>query len=227
MKEKILGVLGAIIIGGALIGQPVLAVGEGGGGGTCSEGFLGFKPWYDGWCEGGQIKEVSNEDEVRDLIWRVVLNVLFDLTLAIGYLAVGFVIWSGYQYIMSQGDPGKMTKAKKSLTTAITGTIIGAGATVIVNTLMSILDINRSGGWEQGEVTQERVQNIFGWAYSMAGLVAVIFIIKSGIDYMTSAGDAGKAKRATQGLIVSIVGLIIVILAAAITSLVTGAMGGA
>jgi len=71
------------------------------------------------------------------------------------------------------------------------------------------------------------VQNIFNVAYSLAGLVAVVFIIYGGVLYVTSAGDAGKAAKARSTILWAVVGLVIVILAAAITAFVTGALAGA
>ena len=47
------------------------------------------------------------------------------------------------------------------------------------------------------------------------------------IDYMLSQGDPGKTQKATRGIIYSIVGLVIVILAAIITNTVISSVGGA
>ncbi len=192
----------------------------------CGGSLLGFKPWYDGLCANGQIKDVNGEAELTTFIWTIVLNVIFDLSLAVGYIAVAMVIYGGYLYIMSQGDPVRMAKGKKTLVAAISGVVIAMGATVIVNTLKLVLGIS-AGGWDQGTVTQERVDGVFAWAYGMAGLVAVIFIIKSGVDYLMSSGDLYKTKKATQGLIASVIGLVIVILASVITGFITSSLGGA
>lgn len=66
--------------------------------------------------------------------------------------------------------------------------------------------------------------NILNTAYALAGIVAVGFIIYGGILYATSAGDPEKAKKATRALLYSIVGLIVVLLAAAITNFAIGAV---
>lgn len=228
MKRKILGILGAILICSTSFGgQFAFAEGENGGSnGGCGGSFLGFKPWHEGLCQNGEIKQINGEGELTSFVWTIVLNILFDLSLAVGYIAVAMVIYSGYLYIMSQGDPGRMAKGKKSLMSAITGVVIAMGATVIVNTLKLVFGIS-GDSWNQGGVTRQDVQNVFNWAYGMAGLVAVIFIIKSGADYLLSTGDPGKVKKATHGLIFSIVGLVIVLLASLITGFVIGSVGGA
>ncbi len=215
----------------------------GSGGDACGGQFLFFKPWHDGLCDKstGEMKAVCEKkaDECNALhggaskyvslttfIWTIVLNVLFDLTAAIGCLAVAMVIYGGYLYIMSQGDPGKMAKGKKTLTTAITGVILGMGASVIVYTVKTILGIDYAQGATQSFALKD-LNGVFSWAYSMAGLVAVIFIIKAGIDYAMAGGDPGKVSKATRSILYAVIGLIVVILAAAITSFVVGSVGGA
>lgn len=58
--------------------------------------------------------------------------------------------------------------------------------------------------------------------YSIAGIVAVIGVILGGILYATSDADSGKIQRAKNSIVYSIVGLIFVMLAAAITNFVLG-----
>lgn len=201
--------------------------------------FLFFRPWYAGICSGSgestELKPVCEKESgcpagsvsLTTFVWTIVLNVLFDLTLAIGYLAMVMMVYGGYLYIMSQGDPTKMAKGKKTLVTAITGVVLGLGASVIVNTIIMILGIDRSAGIAQNAWTTERLNGVFNYAYSMAGIVAVIFIIKSGVDYMLATGDPAKTAKATRSLIYSVVGLVIVILAAVITNFIVSAVAGA
>lgn len=215
--------------------QPQPAMAASGGKNCDAPVFLGFRAWYSGLCndkneivtpkietdKNGNVKK----DELKPFVWMIVLNVTFDLTLAVGYLAVGFVIYGGYMYIMSQGDPGKAAKGKKTLSTAVIGTVIAMSATVLVNTGRVILGINASDNWNQGKFKTSDVKNIFTWAYSVAGIVAVAFIIKAGVEYMMSQGDPGKVQKATRSIIFSVLGLVIVLFAAAITAFITGAVG--
>lgn len=224
MMKKFLAFFGVILTVwmGTLVLSPVntfAAAGE------CSEGFLGFRPWYDGLCEDGEIKQPQGEDELISNVWTIALNILVDLLVAVGYLSLGFVVYGGYLYIMSQGDPGKLAKGKKTLTSAIIGTIIAMVASVAVNTLKVVLGIT-SNGWNQGEITQAQVTNLFSWVYTVAGIVAVIFIVKGALEYMISHGDPGKTRAATQTILYSVVGLIIVLLAAVITRFVVSSISG-
>ena len=241
MKQKILGFLGAVLIGIGCVGalgvtaEPAMAVEiTTGGKNNCGTTLLGFRPWYysNGTlmviCEGGNIKQPpkGDGDAMTKFIWTIILNISFDLTLAVGYIAVAMVIYGGYLYIMSQGDPGKAAKGQHTLTSAVIGVVIAMGASVIVNTAQVILGLN-NGTFLDDNAVKAAVGNIFPWAYSMAGLVAVCFIIKGGVEYVISRGDPGRVQKATRSLTYAIAGLIIVILAAVITSVVMGAVGEA
>lgn len=237
MKWKLLGILSTVLISvGSVV--PALPVWAGGPDTeqqtTICGNFLGFRPWYQGLTEADckTLVKVSEKDDgamgLSTFIWTAVLNVVFDLSLAAGYIAIGLVIYGGYLYMMSQGDPGKMAKGKKTLMSAIIGLVITMGATILVNTAKVILGISAAGGWKQntGGFQAEQLRSIFDWAYLAAGIVAVAFVIMNGINYMTSVGDPGKVQKATRGVIVSVIGLVIVILAAAITNFVVKAIGG-
>lgn len=68
----------------------------------------------------------------EDLITWVhrVLNVVIGLT---GLIAVGYLIYSGIQYIVAAGDETKVEKATKGITYAVIGLVICFIAVLIVN----------------------------------------------------------------------------------------------
>lgn len=68
------------------------------------------------------------------------------------------------------------------------------------------------------------VTTILNWVYAVAGLVAVGYLVISGIQYVYSAGDPGKATKAKNSILFAVIGLVIVLLAAAITNFVAGAI---
>ncbi len=219
-----MGILSALIlsISCALVSQPALAA-------DCEADFLGFRPWYEGVCENGEIisPDVDEEGtELANFVWTIVLNISFDISLLIGYIALAMVIYGGFMYIMSQGDPSRAAKGKKTLTSAVIGVVIALSASVIINTAVSLLGIDASAGPEQNNFSWDRVNDILNWAYGMAGVVAVVFIVKSGIDYMVSQGNPANVQKATRGIIFSVVGLIIVIAAYLITAFVINTVVG-
>lgn len=233
--KKIFGiVLAVVMIAVSLVmaGQPAMAV----GGGDCgtSDLPLGLKPWYAGLCSGDEIQAPDKTQDGSDLttfVWIAVLNVLFDLLLVAGYLAIGFIIYGGFQYIMAQGDPGRAAKGQRTITSAIIGMVIVLSASVLVNTIRVILSINGSDTWNQdawqGDVAKTTITNAFNWAYTVAGIVAVAFIVKGSVTYLLSSGDPRKIHQATMTIIYAVIGLVVVLLAAAITNFVLQSTGGA
>ena len=76
-----------------------------------------------------------------------------------------------------------------------------------------------------GENTlKNTVGNIISAVIGILGLVAVGFIVLGGVQYMTSAGDPGKAKKAKDTILYACVGLAIAALAFAITNFAINAI---
>lgn len=64
--------------------------------------------------------------------------------------------------------------------------------------------------------------SVLNTAYFAAGVVAVIVIIISAFFYITSQGDSSKVKRAKDGILYSVVGLVVIMTAFLITNFVIG-----
>lgn len=110
---------------------------------TCESNLFGMRPWYaglsvkiNGKCAVGEPKD---DDELTTFIWMVILNVMSDIMVVIGYLALGFIIYGGYLYMLSGGDVGKVAKGKKTLIGAAIGLGIALLASGIVNTILRII----------------------------------------------------------------------------------------
>ena len=109
----------------------------------CEHSIIGLKPWYAGLVgSNGGVDCVVGTPTEADLplfVWTIVLNVLADVFIVAGYVALGFVIFGGYKYIMSAGEPGKVAQGKQILVSAAIGLIITILATAIVNIIISVL----------------------------------------------------------------------------------------
>ena len=103
--------------------------------GDCEPTFLGMRPWYYNLTEGSgddcQIKQPEDGDAIPGFIFTIVMNVLYDLEMIAGLLATGFVIFGGYQIMMSSGDAGAMARGKKTVTRAVIGLAIAVMAQAI------------------------------------------------------------------------------------------------
>lgn len=114
----------------------------------CDKSVLGFNAWYNGVVKKENGKCVvkmpeKGDKELTRMVWTIVLNVLTDLMSGIGYTATIFVVYGGFKYITSEGDPNKIASAKKILTSAVIGVVIAVLASVIVNTIISVITTQR------------------------------------------------------------------------------------
>ena len=75
------------------------------------------------------------------------------------------------------------------------------------------------GEGDPGELPNVIV-NILNGIIAVSGLIAVVFVIIGGVQYMTSAGDPGKTKKAKDTILYAVIGLIVCVLAFAIVNFV-------
>ena len=61
----------------------------------------------------------------------------------------------------------------------------------------------------------------------IAGILAVIYLIWSGVLYITAGGDTGKADKGRTGIVNAIIGLVIISAAYLLVRFVGGAISGA
>lgn len=69
------------------------------------------------------------------------------------------------------------------------------------------------------------LQNIITWLLVFAGIVALFFIIFSGIKFITSSGDPKQVEGARHTLTYAIIGLLVVLLSYFIVNTIFGITG--
>ncbi len=69
-------------------------------------------------------------------------------------------------------------------------------------------------------VGQSEIGMILGQVYLVAGIVAVVAMVIAGIRYTTSNGDSSQVQAAKNMMFYAIIGLVVIIGAAAITQFV-------
>jgi len=67
---------------------------------------------------------------------------------------------------------------------------------------------------------------VLGWVYIVIGILAVVFIIIGGLRYVLSNGDSKKLEQARNTITYAIVGLVLAILAYAITQFIVQIVDG-
>ena len=71
-----------------------------------------------------------------------------------------------------------------------------------------------------GNSLQQTIINIINAVVGVLALVCVVVIIIGGVNYMTSAGDPGKVKKAKDTILYGVIGLVVCVLAFAIVNFV-------
>lgn len=174
---------------------------------------------------------ISDENSIKSGIWQIVANIGNDISIFAAYLILGYVIYAGYLYTFSTGDPGKVATAKKTLLQAFIGLAIVLSANLIMSTIRIAL-IGGSGSLAScasGSCIDAGTMavNAINWFITIAGVVSTIFVIYGGIAYITSNGDPNKAGKARSIIMYALIGLIIVALSGTITSFVSSAIRNA
>jgi hypothetical protein len=73
--------------------------------------------------------------------------------------------------------------------------------------------VTNSPGNDANSIFNSLLGKIMTWVLAVIFLIAFIYLIMSGVKYITSGGDAGKATEARNGVLNAIIGIVIVLLA--------------
>ncbi len=176
----------------------------------------------------------------------IAMNITRMLLYAVGYASIIFIIYGGFKYML-QGDSSSGTvAARKTIQNAVIGLAISIMSVSIVTFTVDQISSAGSGGNCTVEktlstgVTQtisikksdlnltgasctansSTVGKLLGIAYFIAGIVAVMAIIFGGIRYVSSNGDSSQIQAAKNTITYAVVGLVVVIMASAITAFV-------
>jgi len=71
---------------------------------------------------------------------------LLDIVIKLGVtVSAFFLIWAGYLFVTSQGDPGKLTTARRAFTWAVIGTAVVLGSWLIASVIQVTIWQNIGG----------------------------------------------------------------------------------
>lgn len=199
--------------------EPYRTTTTNGDSGSCDKKFLGMPAWYRGLTNDDcSIKSPEQADGLNNFIFRIAMNVIEAITVLVIYASVGFIIYGGFMYLTSQGSSDAVNKAKTTISNAIIGLILSIGATAIVNFVFNKIITS-----DVATLTSEAViNNILNTIYFVSGVIAVVMIIVAGFHYVTSAGDSAKITKAKNTITYAVVGIVVILLAFAITWFVIG-----
>jgi hypothetical protein len=206
---------------------------------ACTSSFLTFPAWYDGVidskCDITVPKVDKNGGGLPAFIFRIVLNIIEIALQLVAYAAAGYLIYGGFKYLTSAGSADRVVAGRKIILNAIVGLVISFMSVAIVNLVTSNIDApagkcNTSAGDKidpncvgiSKVDSNKAVEGVLTTVYYAAGAASVIVIIVSSIFYVISQGDPAKTKRAKDGILYAVVGLVIVLVAFIITNFIIG-----
>lgn len=104
----------------------------------CEGRFLTMPTWYRGLTDSScNIRAPGgSEGAIANFVWRIALNVVEIMLHLVGYAAVGYIIYGGFTYLISTGQPDKISGAKRTVMNAVIGLVISIFAIAIVNVIV-------------------------------------------------------------------------------------------
>lgn len=106
---------------------------------VCEKGsFLGLPTWYE-YLEFDQDCNIKEGQSIEVMAPRVGLAIVEILIRISGMIAVGYIIYGGFRYMLSQGEPDATKKAKGTILNAVIGLVIAITATFAVTLVGNIL----------------------------------------------------------------------------------------
>jgi hypothetical protein len=178
---------------------------------ACTPEVLGINTWCNGLPENPDF--TSGADKLQEYVVGLAINIL-DMLLGIAnYVAVIMVMWGGFLYLTAGSNEQQVGKGKKVITNAAIGIAIMTAASAVIGIVREV------SGWFSSSV-KAGFTSVANKAFIWAGLLAILMIIWGAVQYSTSAGDPGKIQKSKKTIINSVIGVVIVILAASIVNLV-------
>lgn len=135
----------------------------------------------------------SNFGDLLERLYKVVLGM-------VGAAGIIGVIISGFLFLASAGDPGKLGAAKTALIYSVLGIVVGFGAEGIAELVKSA---------KTGNDFSTVITNIAGILGNIIAIAGSIMVVVAGAIFVTSGGDPGKVNKAKSALIYAFIGIVI------------------
>lgn len=137
LRNWVMAILFTATLGGGVtaIATPQTAYAE------CGDRLLTLPAWFRGLTtDSCDIKSPSDLSTSGDpdaglsiFIWTIVLNIIEMVMQIVGYITVAFLIFGGFKYMTSQGEPSNIMKAKDTIRNALIGLLIAIFSVAVVN----------------------------------------------------------------------------------------------
>lgn len=173
------------------------------------------------WCEElpADPDFTQGKEHIANYILILVANIYGMITDIAAYVAVALVMYGGFLYVTSSGDPGKSARGQKTIINSLIGIVIVKGSDIIFKFIKG-LATGAAGASGAGAGVGSLLSYVGGRALFWGGIVAVIMVIWGALQYSMSAGDPSKATKGKKTIVSACIGIAIMMLAAIIVTVV-------
>jgi uncharacterized membrane protein len=155
----------------------------------------------------------------------------------IGGWTIAYVMFAGFRMVISQGNEQELAKARSAFQWTLSGFVLALLAYVIVYGISDFIgakDANPNpGGRGLGDVNPITSPDFAGLFIGMmknfllvAGILSLLLIIIAGFRYVSARGNEEQVTQARSGLLWSVIGLAVIILAYVIVVATAQLFGG-
>ncbi len=88
-------------------------------------------------------------------------------------------------------------------------------------------ETGQAGSLVKSKTIFEIIAITLRWLFTFAGVIATVFLIIGGYQYITAGGNEEQSEKGKKTLISSIIGIVVVVLAITIVTIVTNTLGSA
>lgn len=150
---------------------------------------------------------------IKDFVIQVAINGIDIAIHLVGYIAFGFILYGGAQFILSQGSADKAAQGRTTILNASIGLVLAISASAIVNLIWGVTSATTA---------TEVVTKLINLASFAMGAAAVIVIIISGFSMVTSGDKPDAIAKARNAILYSAIGLAILVSANVLIAFIYG-----
>lgn len=99
----------------------------------CDAQFLTFPAWYNGLTNSSCVPDISSTGgNFSKFVWKIALNIVNIMLQLVGYLSIGYLIYGGWKYLTSAGEPDMIKSGRSLILYSIIGLVISFFAVTFV-----------------------------------------------------------------------------------------------
>ncbi len=193
----------------------------------CGGDFFGLVPWYAylGFTKdpgGGCSSNIDFINGGWTKLWLIALAIFQDLLRIAGVVAIGFVIYGGIQYVVSQGQSERTSKAYQTILNALKGLVAVVIAAPSVNFVADKLggSINGTTGLPNVAANSSTLSSLLSVVFGVIGAISLLMVTIGGYRYIISQAEPQATAQAKDTILYALIGVAVSALAITIVQFV-------